>query len=193
MENKETASTFYFGVDLCKQAENHVEFLGAVDAIKELKDPEVLRRAVFRYEKFWLPLASEHPDQCMSAPIDIEWVWHCHLLSPVCYEKDCKSVVGTTVNHVLRNQIEFKEAQKESEYYWHKKYPNESFHIDFTENWEGKEIDQHNSNLSSKRQNANRISSTKYHHHFITTRSSLNTHCNATNSSYILRPKCSSS
>jgi len=51
---------------------------------------------------FWLPLAAKHNREVLSAPLDIEWVWHCHMLSPRAYAADCERLVGVVVDHTLK-------------------------------------------------------------------------------------------
>jgi hypothetical protein len=39
-----------------------------------------------RYEKCWLPLAAGYvgtEESALLPPLDVQWVWHCHCLSPV--------------------------------------------------------------------------------------------------------------
>ena len=133
MANKNHASKLKFSVDLHEQAECHIEFLRTVDRVQDLKKPSVLRRAVYRYEKYWLPLAIKYPNKCLTAPLDIEWVWHTHMLCPKSYETDCEAVVGGTVNHTLRKRNKFVEEQKASQKLWSEVYSgdHEPFAIDF--------------------------------------------------------------
>ena len=63
---------------------DHLRFLRVVDAHADvLYDPRILRLAVARYEHLWLPLCAAQPKSTLRAPLDIEFVWHCHLLNPV--------------------------------------------------------------------------------------------------------------
>ena len=49
--------------------------------IKSLSTTEVLRQAVQRYEDVWLPLLAKKDSQArLVPPLDVEWVWHCHML-----------------------------------------------------------------------------------------------------------------
>lgn len=60
-----------------------LEFLARVDAQAEvLYNPDVLKLAVARYELLWLPLASQQ-EAMLVAPLDIAFIWHCHLLAPL--------------------------------------------------------------------------------------------------------------
>lgn len=150
MNQKEAAKKLSFRVSLCEQAVHHLEFLKLVDNVPELKNPAVLRQALFRYEKYWLPLAVEHIEECLVAPLDIEWVWHCHMLNPVSYEIDCKTVVGSTVNHTLYSQTQTSEKQDKSREYWLQKYDeNEvSFDLDLRASYEKRENEKFQSKIS---------------------------------------------
>ena len=35
----------------------------------------------------------------LAAPLDIAWVWHVHMLSPLSYERDCNEIVSVLVDH----------------------------------------------------------------------------------------------
>ena len=124
---------FTFSVDLKTQAVNQVEFLDATDKIQELKKAHILARSVYRYEKYWLPLAATFPEECLSAPLDIEWVWHCHMLSPRAYSKDCVQIVNTVVNHTIRSPKDYQRALAKSRDLWYRLYQEvgEPFTLDF--------------------------------------------------------------
>ena len=48
---------------------------------------------------FWLPLLAQHPSVDLAAPLDVAWVWHVHMLSPLSYERDCNEIASVLVNH----------------------------------------------------------------------------------------------
>lgn len=85
-----------------------------------------------RYEKLWLPLLAGLPPHQVTdqvPPLDIHWVWHCHLLSPRQYESDCRLITqGKVLDHCLPNNI--KKGLKRSEKLWSCQYPDEPFHAD---------------------------------------------------------------
>ena len=54
-----------------------------------------------RYELLWLPLAASCTDKVLAPPADVHWVWFVHMLAPEYYEKDCKNIVGSMVDHKL--------------------------------------------------------------------------------------------
>ena len=125
--------TMDFSVHLPIQACNQLDFLEMVDKVPELKQPHVLARSVYRYEKYWLPLAAAHPDERLSAPLDIEWVWHCHMLSPRAYERDCQEIVQTVVDHTLKSKTDYEKALTKSRQLWMQRYQKEEepFSIDY--------------------------------------------------------------
>ncbi|XP_045164643.2 uncharacterized protein LOC123528744 [Mercenaria mercenaria] len=133
MKNKRAASNLKFSSNLCEQTVHLIEFLKGVYGNPELQRPSVLKRAIYRYEKYWLPLAAEHPNKCLAPPLDIEWAWHCHMLCPNTYEKDCNAIVGTTVNHTMSGATKFYEKQPQSQKYWLAMFGNElePFTVDY--------------------------------------------------------------
>lgn len=62
-------------------------FLRVVDAHADvLYDADVLRLAVARYTLLWLPLCAQAAERAsgtyLRPPLDIAFVWHCHVLNP---------------------------------------------------------------------------------------------------------------
>ena len=133
---------FSFSVDLITQSGYQVDFLAAVDKLQDLKKPHVLARSVYRYEKYWLPLAAAHPNECLSAPLDIEWVWHCHMLSPRAYSRDCVEIVNTVVNHALKSSKDYQKSLQKSQALWQQLYQNdhEPFQIDLSAPYDEKAV-----------------------------------------------------
>ena len=99
------ASNINFGVDLRSAAPKQVQFLKQVYAERWLHNAEVLKVAVYRYEKFWLPLLRKNFNENLDLedtlipPIDVDWVWHVHMLSPTSYKKDCSRYFGRLIDH----------------------------------------------------------------------------------------------
>ena len=84
-------------VDLVAASQRELDFLQAVDKAEHFYDPEFVKCAIFRYERFWLPLVAElstkpKDDLAFAPPMDVHWVWHVHMLSPRDYAKDCRSL-----------------------------------------------------------------------------------------------------
>ena len=120
----------------------HISFLEAVhDA--ELNqgsalylDRALLRAAVSRYERLWLPLVASHAGpHHLIPPIDVAWVWHLHRLAPLKYAEYCNSRFGAILDPgsaAFRLEThdslscERSTASKEA---WERKYPTEPFFL----------------------------------------------------------------
>ena len=115
-----------FNINLKQLAKYELAFLKSIDRNKLLAEDNVIRRAIWRYEVFWLPLLARNQsfNGLLSPPQDIHWVWHCHLLSPKHYRKDCRLLVGMQVHHKIQDiaSKEFQEAQKLAESLWYNRY-----------------------------------------------------------------------
>merc|ERR1711959_20823 len=59
---------------------------------------EWIRRAVSRYQIF-LGLARDNPGQIVVPTLDIDLIWHCHMLSPNDYADDCNAIMGRILSH----------------------------------------------------------------------------------------------
>ena len=95
-----------FSINLIELTISHLEFLDSIHREVLANDGRMIKQAVYRYEKFWLPFYSEQIQageraQNLYPPWDIAWVWHCHLLSPIDYRKDCLTVLGIEKNSAL--------------------------------------------------------------------------------------------
>ncbi|XP_046558329.1 uncharacterized protein LOC124267451 [Haliotis rubra] len=106
---------------------NHLAFLEEVDKQQEMIEGSSLQGAIERYSRYWLPLASKHPEEVLAAPLDIEWVWHCHMLVPLTYQEDCISRVGQVVPHKHLDPTERKEIMAKTQDLWDKAYPGVPF------------------------------------------------------------------
>ena len=120
-------------VDLTEAAKRQIVFLKEVDRHRELYSGPLVKNAIRRYEQCWLPLAAEYNDynkEAISPPLDIQWIWHCHMLAPYYYEKDCLNLVNKVVDHkVLKDNakaVAFERARK----LWNAKYKFEPFDMD---------------------------------------------------------------
>ena len=86
----------------------------------------------FRYEVFWLPLIAEFPDATVAAPLDIAWVWHVHMLSPLAYERDCSEIVSTLMDHKILVGEEREAGLQKAKLLWHQMYGNEPYEVDLS-------------------------------------------------------------
>ena len=124
--------------DITKQVHYHIQILQAVDDIPKLKTKEYRKLAAFRYEKYWLPLVSKSSKPDLVAPLDVEWMWHCHLLAPVNYIQDCTQlhVVGKVTNHKLRVDWERINCQDRARQLRSQMYEEEPFDVDYTQEFD---------------------------------------------------------
>lgn len=120
-----------FGVDLVKAAQDEYDFLLKVDGLEYLRNDAVLQYAIHRYENLWLPLVASQNDEyilpeCLEPPVDIAWVWHCHMLSPHNYASYCKSLFGKVLDHSVSKSKAAYDLTKST---WARHYPNEPFEL----------------------------------------------------------------
>lgn len=66
-------------LDLVRQAKYYVEWLKHIDdQASSLYEPKGLKKAIFRYEKYWLPFCASLSDVDLKKcypPIDVAWVY----------------------------------------------------------------------------------------------------------------------
>ena len=125
-------SAIDFGVNLHQAAIFHLEFLHLIGKRVELLDAggQHMHFAVQRYERQWLPLAVKYNDILLSAPLDIELIWHCHMLNPAAYQEDCCNVVGRLVDHTVMDDDRRRKSLQESRVLWRHEYPSVPFEAD---------------------------------------------------------------
>ncbi|CEM10183.1 unnamed protein product [Vitrella brassicaformis CCMP3155] len=134
--------------DLIDSGVLYYDFLSTATSCRDLFRPEVLRNAIRRYIECWLPLLNDVSEasrgaNALAAPLDIEWVWHCHLLEPAACREDIRRLnlsPGTRApdeykyarylfDHQLRAPRAHRLAMSTSEKLWKEMYPDEPFHI----------------------------------------------------------------
>jgi len=105
---------------LIEQSRNLIEFLEDVDAIKVLYSGEIINKAIYRYKEYWLPMLAHHFNDCKSIypPIDVAWVWHCHMLCPTKYANDCMSLFGRLLPHEHLSRDERLTRQEATKKLW---------------------------------------------------------------------------
>ena len=123
MGNK--AIKFSSQIDLLTSAQAEYDFLRTVGAHQALYMDPVIRNVIYRYEQYWLPLVTEHREKLLPVSWDIEWVWHCHILNPFLYQKDCYKILNKFVDRCLYKLCEANRPL--SERYWKEKYQNIRF------------------------------------------------------------------
>ncbi|XP_057306301.1 uncharacterized protein LOC130644637 [Hydractinia symbiolongicarpus] len=117
-------------IDLISSTQAEYDFLRYIDRFPALYSTPVLQNAVYRYENYWLPLVAEKCE-FLPAPLDIEWVWHCHILNPVAYVEDCRRIVNTVVDH--KPMFLTESARQKSKEYWNNAYPGIPYDINLND------------------------------------------------------------
>ncbi|XP_057306357.1 uncharacterized protein LOC130644674 [Hydractinia symbiolongicarpus] len=120
-------------IDLIVASQAEYDFLRFVDQHPTLYSTSVLQNALYRYEKYWLPLAANHDGNALRAPLDIQWIWHCHILTPD-YRKDCEKIVNKIVDYSPMVFIGKDEGENESRSLWEQKYPQVPYDADLGSN-----------------------------------------------------------
>ena len=126
------ASSIRVSIDLVKAAKVHRQFLKTVSGIPDLlRDTPLLRNATRRYETIWIPLLKEHSGR-LTAPIDVDFVWHCHQLNPVQHLQylKAKGVKPADATRVLfESADEARLSLEETKRVWKEKFPTEPFEL----------------------------------------------------------------
>lgn len=60
--------------------------------------PRFVDRAIDKYVAF-LQLAKDSPNECIVPTLDIDLIWHAHMLSPQDYETDVRCITGRLLSH----------------------------------------------------------------------------------------------
>ena len=91
-------------MDLVEEAKKHLTFLQeihktgvTITLAKQSPSCGCSSESVRRYQDLWLPLVAAHCDQdqkLLIPPADVAWIWHCHRLSPISYERYMQSRFG---------------------------------------------------------------------------------------------------
>lgn len=77
----------------------------------------------------WLPLLAEKGFPCIAAPSDVAWVWHCHMLAPLAYARDCQKLYGRIIDHKLMGSKDRTYSLKRAQNLWEEKYRNIPFNV----------------------------------------------------------------
>eukprot|EP00543_Licmophora_paradoxa_P003781 CAMPEP_0202441248 /NCGR_PEP_ID=MMETSP1360-20130828/689_1 /ASSEMBLY_ACC=CAM_ASM_000848 /TAXON_ID=515479 /ORGANISM="Licmophora paradoxa, Strain CCMP2313" /LENGTH=551 /DNA_ID=CAMNT_0049056113 /DNA_START=34 /DNA_END=1686 /DNA_ORIENTATION=- len=103
--------------------------------------------SLIRYRDYWLPLVNDNPSKKLLPPPDIAWLWHCHRLAPMEYQRYCQQTFGVPpleANPPFTLQIDTQSEERlgeESEFptmnedimetnqLWEQKYPNQPFFL----------------------------------------------------------------
>jgi hypothetical protein len=120
-------------VELTETAVHLWEFLKLIDNYPWLYEGLHVHNAVRRYEVYWLHLVAKiDPRYPLAAPLDIEWVWYVHMLSPYAYNRDCLHRFGQVLDHRITSAKDRNIGLNNARGIWEKAYPKEEFSLDLT-------------------------------------------------------------
>jgi hypothetical protein len=125
-------SQIRFSLNLVDLALNQLEFLEFVEKSRVFYTEKASLNAAYRYERFWLPLyhsliASGENPASLCPPDDIAWIWHCHLLCPTQYIKDCENLYGNVLDHFCFSRSEMQQKQAYTKRLWEANITEQSF------------------------------------------------------------------
>ncbi|KAH9300474.1 hypothetical protein KI387_012057 [Taxus chinensis] len=125
-------------LDLVSAAKEQLLFLASVDRSRFLYEGPAVQRAIYRYQQCWLPLLAKHTESGTAkfplvAPLDCEWIWHCHRLNPVQYAKDCEKIYGKTIDVAFQESSVKDLARKQTTEIWNNCYPEEPYEINLSD------------------------------------------------------------
>jgi hypothetical protein len=92
-------NSIHVSVDLLKASGESLEFLQEVAKHPKLQEEPQISNALRRYEQLWLPLLRNSNGEDLLPPLDIHWMWHCHMLAPQAYNDDCVRLLGKAAGH----------------------------------------------------------------------------------------------
>ena len=117
-------------VDLVSAARKHLHFLDIVDNFEKiLNNDDLLEHAVKRYAQLWLPLVDEHNTAQIVPPIDVAWMWYCHMLRPLVYRRDCRLILNRTLSHSFVKRRDIVDGTNRAIEIWYEKYPKDGYNI----------------------------------------------------------------
>lgn len=101
----------------------------------------MLRSAIIRYEHCWIPLLAsvDNPSDRVHLlpPLDVEWVWFCHMLCPVQYVEDSAAMWAAVkpgdenyvVDHKMLNERQRVQGSAKAKQRWAEMFPAEPFDV----------------------------------------------------------------
>ncbi len=124
---------FEMSVDLITEAQFQLTFLRDVDDQSNvIHQRHVVLNAIRRYENMWLVLAAKHDNKDLQPPLDVHWVWHCHMLSPRRHAEDCLNLVKKIPLHKLHIiKTEREHARIVTKAIWEAMHPEEPYDADY--------------------------------------------------------------
>jgi hypothetical protein len=108
-----------FSFDLIRATFYHLEFLEKFNELSFIDDEARVKKAIYRYEKIWLPFYSSKPKKAVYVPpVDVLMVWHLHMLAPISYTKDCIKVCGRVLDWDLMSLEKYEKLKYKTEPAW---------------------------------------------------------------------------
>ena len=112
-----------FAVNLLDSAFDQIDFLRDVDTCGLLYSGKYLHQALYRYEKFWIHFYMSLDQKGKNVhkyypPLDIAWVWHCHMLCPTEYAKDYQRITGKVLDHKYNSKLDRFKKQENTKQLW---------------------------------------------------------------------------
>lgn len=102
---------------------SQASFVGRILALgPRIITDEWIDRAISRYADF-LQLARDHPREVLVPTLDIDLIWHAHMLSPLDYRDDCHALLGRLLSHDDQKEaLELKDAFDATAERWHESH-----------------------------------------------------------------------
>ncbi|KAH7388396.1 hypothetical protein KP509_16G074000 [Ceratopteris richardii] len=118
-------------IDLVSVGKQLLRFLKTVSGLPHLHGGLSTIQAIHRYLNCWMPLIAKcdsTSDGFLIPPIDVQWIWLCHLLKPKSYGSFCRihysKIIDVPIFLELSNQDDVQERTRKL---WNETYPNEPF------------------------------------------------------------------
>jgi len=114
-----------------------IDFLNEVHKYPCLyTNKRILNDAIVRYETVWLPMMISLPEKdriALVPPLDVEWVWHNHMLSPAAYKEDVGNVLGNKdlmIDHALLPAKQRLAGRDKARKLWEQKHGKGTYDIE---------------------------------------------------------------
>ena len=120
---KSEAEKMATAAKLADAVASQASFVGRILALgPRIITDEWIDRAIVRYSDF-LQLARDHPGKgprALVPTLDIDLIWHVHMLSPLDYRDDCYELLGHLLSHDdQKDALELKDAFDATAERWH--------------------------------------------------------------------------
>jgi hypothetical protein len=132
-----------FSCDLVEESRNHVRFLEGLHADGVMLTP-VSPTSLDRYLNNWLTFVAheiaESETVQLIPPPDVAWIWHCHRLAPMNYERYIRKRFGTLLEAFPSFSFQREEDTDTDALLtrdaWYRAFPNDPFFLEKTDDCE---------------------------------------------------------